>query len=237
MLVIMFPLLSLSYYINLWSEALGAMFSLAIIGAYLGIPVLVLERFRVDLRAFNLYAHRLETVLDYILKPARKDKAKPDIKNIKRELISFIFVALLILIPYACLFLGFFFFAAAGQGKELHFSLSLPPKFIPLVLTQIFVVALPEEFFWRGFVQSALLKKWPNERFFLGLPLGRAVVLTNVLFALAHFVLGFMPERLLTFFPGLIFSALVMREKSLLSAILFHALCNIFAIVMHHSLS
>lgn len=237
LVVLLMPLLTLTYYVNLWSPMLGSFCSLMIIAAYLGVPVWVLERFQENLRSFNLYAHQVESLFDRVILPRNKTALKPDFKSIKAELNSFFMVVLLVLIPYALCFVAYFYFDSLLNAKELHFSLVLPPKLVPLVLTQIFVVALPEEFFWRGFVQGALLKKWPNERFILGIPCGKAVLITNAFFALAHFMLGFAPLRLLTFFPGLIFSALVIREKSLLSAILFHALCNVFAVVMHHSLS
>lgn len=237
LLILLMPLFTLTYYVNLWSPMLGSFCSLMIIAAYLGVPVMVLERFHQDLRSFNLYAHRMETIFDRLILPQRKAELNPDFKSIRAELYSFLLVIALVLIPYAFFFLAYCYFDSLLKAKELYFSLALPPKFIPLVLTQIFVVALPEEFFWRGFVQGALIKKWPNERFLLGIPCGRAVLITNAFFALAHFMLGFAPLRLLTFFPGLIFSALVIREQSLLSAILFHALCNVFAVVMHHSLS
>src|SRR5258708_35452680 len=36
---------------------------------------------------------------------------------------------------------------------QWHFQLRLPPRFDEYVVDQVFVVALPEEFFYRGFMQ------------------------------------------------------------------------------------
>lgn len=229
------PLFSLAFYMSLWSKTLSSFISLCIVLAYLAVPVLVLERFHVNLRSFNIYAHRMEALLDLVI-PWQKKTVKPDFMAIRSELAAFFRIACGILIPYALAFYGYFWLEAYSKGETLTFSLHWPEGIIQVVATQIFVIAMPEEFFWRGFVQGSLLKKWPNEHFLWGIPLGRAVIITNLFFALAHFMIGFMPLRLLTFFPGLIFSALVVRQKSLLSAILFHALCNLFALVMHRSL-
>lgn len=236
LLALLMPFFTLSHHLNVLSPFLGSLCSFIIIATYLKLPLIVLDHFREDLRAFNLYAHRIETIFDRVFVGQDKEILNPDFSAMRRELSSFFLVTVLVLIPYAFFFFAYFYANSLMQGKELIFSLTIPKDFALLVLSQIFVIALPEEFFWRGFVQGALLKKWPNERVFLGIPCGRAVLITNAFFALAHFMLGFAPHRLLTFFPGLIFSALVIRERSLLSAILFHALCNIFAVVMQHSL-
>lgn len=225
------PLLSLAFYINMWSATVGSIISSFIILAYVAVPVFVLDKLNQDIRSFNIYAHRLEGLID-ILIPWQKNTIKPDLPSIERELISFIIISIIVLIPYALIYCGYFYYKALLLNKNFGFSLHWPENFLNLVLIQVFVVALPEEIFWRGFVQGTLLKKWPNEYSLKGFPLGRAVIITNLLFAVAHFMVGFMPARLLTFFPGLVFSALVLRHKSLLSAILFHALCNIFAQIL-----
>jgi membrane protease YdiL (CAAX protease family) len=84
-------------------------------------------------------------------------------------------------------------------------------------------------------LQSAFLHKWPNRSYFFGLPIGRAIIFSNMIFALAHVVSSHSPVRLLTFFPGLIFAYLVYKNKSLLSAILFHAACNLLGQILYAS--
>ncbi len=123
----------------------------------------------------------------------------------------------MILVPYIIGYYLFYWQRAENNSQEISFVLTLPPLWGFTFLTQIFAVALPEEFFYRGFLQSSLQQKWPA-RF--------AIIITNIFFALGHFVGNLDPTRLLTFFPGLIFSWLVWRYRSLVSAILFHAVFN-----------
>jgi membrane protease YdiL (CAAX protease family) len=64
-----------------------------------------------------------------------------------------------------------------------------------------------------------------------------ALILTAMLFALAHVVVDGQPMRLLVFFPGLLFGWLKHRSTSIVPGILFHALCNLIYIalpVMNH---
>ncbi len=103
------------------------------------------------------------------------------------------------------------------------------------ILTQLIVIGLPEELFYRGFLQGVFVRTWVPKTFILGLPVGRAIMLTNVIFAFAHVVGGFSPVRLLTFFPGLLFSWLVFKRHNLLSAIIFHAACNILGQILYAS--
>jgi membrane protease YdiL (CAAX protease family) len=95
-----------------------------------------------------------------------------------------------------------------------------------LVLDQFLVVALSEEFFYRGFIQKRLREVFPGGRVFLGVRFGGAFWLTQALFALGHLA-ELRPWRLAVFFPAIIFG--FMREKSgtILSSTCFHALCNL----------
>ncbi|MES2504710.1 MAG: CPBP family intramembrane glutamic endopeptidase [Myxococcota bacterium] len=84
----------------------------------------------------------------------------------------------------------------------------------------LLMIALPEEIFYRGFLQSRLLRVYR--------PI-TAVLLVNLFFALGHFAGEYSLIRLLPFFPGLVFSWLVYKSNgSLLGATLYHALCNVF---------
>jgi len=107
-------------------------------------------------------------------------------------------------------------------------NFSFPPNFLILILTQIFLIALPEEFFYRGFLQSRFLAIFENTKHKIYF----VFISTNLIFALAHFVLAFNPARLLTFFPGLIFSYLAYKSQNLLGSIVFHAMCNILGQIL-----
>ncbi len=104
--------------------------------------------------------------------------------------------------------------------------LSWPPDLFMTVLGQLLVVALPEEFFFRGFLQGVLAERFR--------PLS-AVVLSSLLFALGHLLVGFDPGTLAVFFPGLFFGLLRARTGSILAGTLFHASCNLLIDVLHRS--
>lgn len=115
-----------------------------------------------------------------------------------------------------------------------RFSLRLPDRFLEWVIDQTFVVALPEEFFYRGFLQQRLRDAWPKGRLFFGARLGPAFWLTAVLFALGHLAI-FEVWRLAVFFPALLFGWMRERSGSVVGAALFHAAANLLVQVLDAS--
>jgi len=118
-----------------------------------------------------------------------------------------------------------------GGGWHLR----LPPDFALLALSQVVVIALPEELFFRGYLLGRLQAIWPPRRRFLGAPVGLALVASSLLFALGHLLVDFNGQRLAVFFPALAFGWMRVRSRSLAPGILFHALCNLLADVLHAS--
>ncbi|MFL5322003.1 MAG: myxosortase MrtX [Myxococcaceae bacterium] len=112
-----------------------------------------------------------------------------------------------------------------------HFHFRLPDRFGEWVIDQIFVVALPEEFFYRGYIQTRLRDAWPQGRKFLGVRLGPAFWVTAALFALGHLAI-FEVWRLGVFFPALLFAWMREKTGTVLGSALFHAYCNLLALVM-----
>lgn len=108
-----------------------------------------------------------------------------------------------------------------------HFVPQAPPRLGEWVVDQLFVVALPEEFFYRGYMQARLRDAWPQGRRVLGARLGRAFWLTAVLFALGHLAI-FQVWRLSVFFPALLFGWMRERTGSVVGSTLFHAASNLF---------
>ena len=94
---------------------------------------------------------------------------------------------------------------------------------------QLLVIALPEEAFYRGYLQSALDEVYrPRWRLF-GAELGPGLLLTSALFALGHLCTEFNAARLAVFFPSLVFGYLRARTGGVGAGVVFHALCNLFA--------
>jgi uncharacterized protein len=94
---------------------------------------------------------------------------------------------------------------------------------------QLLVIALPEEAFYRGYLQSALDEVYKPRWRVLGAELGPGLLLTSALFALGHLCTEFNVARLAVFFPSLVFGYLRARTRGVGAGLLFHALCNLFA--------
>jgi hypothetical protein len=94
---------------------------------------------------------------------------------------------------------------------------------------QLLMVALPEEAFYRGFVQGRFEDAWPSRRRLLGAPVGPSILVTSAVFALGHVATIRDPGRLAVFFPSLLFGWLRARTGGVGASIGFHALCNLFS--------
>jgi membrane protease YdiL (CAAX protease family) len=123
-------------------------------------------------------------------------------------------------------------------GRWLGLSgghLRLPPHFALLALTQLIVVAIPEELFFRGYLMERLERVWPPTRRWLGAPVGTALLVSSLLFALGHIAVIPNPQRLAVFFPALAFGWMRSRTGSIAAGAVFHALCNVVSDVLHTS--
>jgi len=113
--------------------------------------------------------------------------------------------------------------------------LRLPPRLGVLALVQLFVVALPEELFYRGWFQTTWAATAPGRGVqVLGARLGSGFFVTQALFAVGHLVV-LEPWRLATFFPGLLFGWLRERTGDLAAPVFFHALSNLFIATLEAS--
>lgn len=92
---------------------------------------------------------------------------------------------------------------------------------------QFAAIALPEELFFRGYLQGRLAQALPAGPRILGATLGPAALLANLAFALVHLVAVPSAHRLLVFFPGLLFAWLRARSGSAVAAAVCHACCNL----------
>jgi uncharacterized protein len=111
----------------------------------------------------------------------------------------------------------------------------LPPRFALAILVQVLVVALPEELFYRGWMQGTWARTAPSRGVrILGATLGAGFFATQGLFAAGHLVV-LQPWRLATFFPGLLFGWLRERSGGLAAPIFVHAFANLFIAVLEAS--
>lgn len=124
--------------------------------------------------------------------------------------------------------------AVTPYVKAPHFVFRWPDRFGEWVIDQAFVVALPEEFFYRGYMQTRLRDAWPNGRLWWGVRLGKAFWVTAALFALGHLAI-FQVWRLAVFFPALLFGWLREKTGSVLAAAMVHACSNLLLQVLDAS--
>ena len=122
----------------------------------------------------------------------------------------------------------------APYPAHAAFHFRLPDRFVEHVIDQFFVVALPEEFFYRGYMQARLRDAWPQGRTIFGARLGRAFWVTAALFALGHLAEPY-PWRLGVFFPAIIFGWLRERTGTIVPGTIFHALSNLTVLVLEAS--
>ncbi|MCC6644436.1 MAG: CPBP family intramembrane metalloprotease [Polyangiaceae bacterium] len=115
-------------------------------------------------------------------------------------------------------------------GRALHYQghpIALPPRFGEEVLGQVFVIALPEEAFFRGYLQTRLEGAWPSGARVLGATVGPALVVTSLVFALGHVATQPQLPRLAVFFPSLLFGVLRGATGGVGASVAFHAMCNL----------
>jgi len=96
---------------------------------------------------------------------------------------------------------------------------AIDAAFWSFLLGQTLLVALPEEFFFRGFLQGQFVQRAPSRPIL-------AVVLAALAFALTHVIIHESIGLLRVFFPGILFGWLRYRTKSIWPAVLAHGLAN-----------
>lgn len=104
-----------------------------------------------------------------------------------------------------------------------------PPKLADAVLGQLVVVALPEEAFFRGYLQTALDREWKPKLEIFGAKVGPALLVSSALFALGHLATVPHPARLAVFFPSLVFGWLRARTGGIGAGVAFHTMCNLLS--------
>jgi membrane protease YdiL (CAAX protease family) len=127
---------------------------------------------------------------------------------------------------------GFYWWNQPAGG----FSLTLPPNAVSFVMAQVIVVALPEEAFFRGYLQTALSDLEKKRMRVLGVELAPgAWVLQAILFAGVHFIVEPHPARLAVFFPALLFGWTRGWRGGIGAALALHALSNLYSEILARS--
>jgi len=125
-----------------------------------------------------------------------------------------------------------------GYRSLLVPALPAEQNWIAWLVYQFMYVAAAEELFFRGYLQrniQTLIRTWlPGRQIAC---IGITILLSAGVFAAAHVIVQGHALAALTFLPGLILAWLLVRTRSLLAPILFHALANTFYFVMAAALA
>jgi membrane protease YdiL (CAAX protease family) len=143
--------------------------------------------------------------------------------SLLRELAVAIGVCAVVFPPFVA---GFYYWNAPSRPFEF-----VPHSaFASYLMTQIVVVGLPEEMFFRGYVQGRLEDAFPYKVRLLGADISPAAwFLQAALFGVLHFVVEVHVGRLAVFFPALLFGWLTSLRGGIGAAVFVHAFCNLLS--------
>lgn len=102
-----------------------------------------------------------------------------------------------------------------------------PSSILKLIGYHLFFVAIPEEFFYRGYLQSRLDEVLGRPWTVFGARLGWGWIATCAIFAAGHSIVQFQWWHFAIFFPSLAFGWLRARTGHAVAGALFHAWCNV----------
>ncbi len=131
---------------------------------------------------------------------------------------------------FGCLGIGFMAILAITFNAAQP-QIKLPPFPWIVYLNNLVLVAIPEEAFFRGFIQNQLFRYWNNKTL--------SLILTSILFALGH--IYWSPNLLIltfVFLAGLLYGGVYLISQKIESAILTHFLLNFIHITFftYHAL-
>ncbi len=158
------------------------------------------------------------------------EPTKLDAVRIARETLTALGWCLLMM----AIFFPPFFFGYRYWWEAGSFALRLPDDLASRAMGQLLVIALPEEAFFRGYLQSGLDGAWRTRRI-LGAELGGGWLVSAAIFAVGHLLTIPHVSRLGVFFPALVFGYLRARTGGIGAGVLFHACCNLYSSILAES--
>jgi uncharacterized protein len=133
-----------------------------------------------------------------------------------------------ILATWPPIVLAVLLFPQLWQLPTAAWQFTVPEGYASIAVAHFLVVALPEEFFFRGYLLGRLDDIFPGRRVLLGVEVGHGLWISSLLFAVGHFMVDFQVSRLLVFFPALAFGYLRLKRNSIAASVIFHGCCNVF---------
>ena len=145
-------------------------------------------------------------------------------RKILNESLKYFFITCIVVFPP--IFLGNHFYEKLFFNQAYH--VSAPAEWLSYSLTHLVIVAFPEEFFFRGYMQSAFTAAFPAKRKIYGVPMGKGIILLSLIFAISHSLIAMQWWHIFIFFPALVFSWLREKTGTIWASTLFHAVSNLF---------
>lgn len=102
-----------------------------------------------------------------------------------------------------------------------------PANPLKLLAYNLFFVAIPEEMFYRGYIQSRLNEILPPRWVVFGTKVGPGLLWTCLLFAFGHSLVIFQWWHVFIIIPSLAFGWLRERTNGIVAGAFFHAWCNV----------
>lgn len=148
---------------------------------------------------------------------------------------SLLWLGIACLAIFPLVVLGNHFYQKVIFGNPYHMGESR--IWMQYALTQFVLVAFPEEFFFRGYLQEEFQKFFPAQFKLFGVPFGKGIIYLSLLFAVSHSLITLQWWHVFIFFPSLVFSWLKERTGAIWASTGFHFACNMFAywVVVHYA--
>jgi membrane protease YdiL (CAAX protease family) len=148
------------------------------------------------------------------------------VRSARRAVVWSLVLTAIIAVPYYCAWRFWW-------QPHLTFSLAMRPiDAVDEILGQVLVIALPEEAFYRGYLQSRLDEVWAPRWTVFGARVGPGLVATALIFAAGHLATVQVPARLAVFFPAILFGWLRARTGGIGASVCFHATCNLYSLLL-----
>ena len=149
-------------------------------------------------------------------------------KSIARSLLA-------IIVLFPAYVAGFYVYMRYAYNLRLSFptaGLFRQPQTLLFILNMLLMVAIPEEIFYRGYLQSELRRCDKRTVNLFGVRAGMSFLIVNALFAAGHLIV--LPDiaRLAVFFPGLVFSWLREKDDNIAGPVVFHWLSDVLSFVL-----
>jgi membrane protease YdiL (CAAX protease family) len=154
------------------------------------------------------------------------DYLKYGLLNIKQNLKKTLcYLIIWIIVIFPAYFVMVFVFKFGVDFKTHLLSIKLPKDIFHHLLYNIIVVGLSEEFFYRGYLQPLVQKRF-HFNIIPKIKLDSGVIIVSLMFAIGHFLTYFTIFSALTFLPSIVFGILRNQTNNILASVILHGISN-----------